>query len=272
MEPVLLSGFVKTGAAGKTHREFIGNSFSQVKWDNTSDETLYGLIANQLYQIDLAKKEASLYRSLEIEAEETINDFTLIEGTVYFVKTNILNSYLVKLGDKISFQIKLDRSPDYNLLPGNDQYLTVLEPKKGNLFLVNQSSFENIALSQKNNELIIKLPAKGAAWKPGSNTLLFYNDSEIFTYDLDKNEKNLVSRYGAMIKKADWYPNFLYIIALVDNQLKALEIYSQDKNIFDLLSLEQIDNFDISASGDKIFLEGKVGDQEGLYGLLVQEK
>jgi hypothetical protein len=267
-EVLFLSGFKKAGAEGDTHEKFIGWGFNEVGWQNKNN--LYGLIANQLYEINLEKKEVSPIAELKIGSNDKINDYLIDGQDIYYLKTDELNSYIVKIDNQTIFQIKLEKSPNYEFIPNNEKFLIILDKQREVLQIITKTNFENIALEAANKKLIINLSAKGAFWRPNSDELLYYNDYEIIIFNPRTNEKQIVGRYGEKIKTAAWHSTFQYIIVLLDNKILALEIYGRDKNIFDLAELPNADNFEINDLGTKLFIFSTTGEQEELSELIIQ--
>jgi len=253
--------------------DFTSSDFNQIKWDENSDNILYGIKGNKIYQIDLVTQKLTPLIELEIGLNDNLVDYLIKNEFVYYIKTNKISSFILKerLENKEKFisRIKLTKSLNYHFIEGNNRFLTILDKEKQNLFLINSEFFENIAFTNKNEYLINRLEAKNALWQPASNQLLYYNDFEIWIYNLDSNKKEIVNRYSEAIEEVIWYPNYEYLIALINNEIRILEISNQEKNIVNLIKLDKINSLNIDKEGEKLYFLGQIGKQEGLYELVL---
>jgi WD40 repeat protein len=253
--------------------ELGGADLGHIKWDESSDNILYGVKKNKLYQIDLATPKIDPIIDLEIGPSDNFLDYKIINRNLYYIKTDKTSSFILNenLNDQENLlRIKLARALNYAFIEGNDKFLTILDKENQKLFLINTEFFPNIAFSDKSEELIDQLEAKNALWQPGSNRLLYYNDFEIWIYDLDSNKKEIINRYSEEIEEVIWHPNYQYLAVLIGSEIKVLEISETGKNIIDLVKLEDIKNISVDALGEKLYFIGQIDKKEGLYELGLQ--
>lgn len=147
---------------------------------------------------------------------------------------------------------------DYDLTESPNQFTTLIDKKNQSLLI----------LDPKNNEIIFETKARGAEWFSDGQKLLYFNDFELWVYDLRSNEEQLITRYSKEILNAEWYLNANYIILLTNNSIKTIELDPRDvRNIVELAKMDEIYNFEINKKEEKIYLLGKIGEKTGIYEL-----
>jgi len=98
--------------------------------------------------------------------------------------------------------------------------------------------------------------------------LLYANDFEIWTLNIESKTKNLVTRMSKEIKNVLWHPKNGHIIFSTNNSLSIIELDDREKyNITKLLELTEIKNPSLSKDGSVIYFIGKIGDLSGVYKL-----
>ncbi len=249
-------------------------NFDQIKWDNQSDLLLGGLANQQLYQIDLAIKKITSLLKIEIGSNELIGDFLIKDEVAYYLKTGKTSSFLSKINFGVdpatTSQIKLPRSPTYQLITGSNDFLTLLDQSKKALWLINLANFENLALADQGESLIPRFEAKNAQWTDSGRQLLFYNDFEIWTDQPASGKSQLIDRSSEEVKEVIWQPGNQYLIALIGDRLRILELADRDRNVIDLIKLDKIEDLNTDSSGSKLFFIGQLGKQIGLYELTLE--
>lgn len=104
-----------------------------------------------------------------------------------------------------------------------------------------------------------------------SGTLLYGNDFEIWRYDLAQNRKTLLTRLGQGIKGIFWHPSENYAIYTTEQSINVIELDDRDgRNITTLLKLDGLDSPFVSADGKAAFFIAAIGNQQGLFKLLLQ--
>jgi hypothetical protein len=146
---------------------------------------------------------------------------------------------------------------DFSFLPGSSNLLAVLNKKIQDLKIWNIDS----------GDLIFETEADSAAWSKNGDKILYTKNFEVWFYNLSSEQEILITRYSKEIKKIGWI-NDNYILALLDNTLKAIELDERDqRNVTDLLELEDIKDFDIDPAGQKIYFIGSLGSKKGVFEL-----
>lgn len=90
-----------------------------------------------------------------------------------------------------------------------------------------------------------------------NDRILYYNDHEIWFFNLQDNSKNLVIRQGEEIKQARWHPSGAYIIYTEPNKLNIIEIDSRDyRNVYTLVEMD-IDDITTDSDGENIYFKSE---------------
>lgn len=242
-------------------------NFDQLIWDDLSDNNLYGLRKAVLYQIDLVNH---LTQSL---LAANISDFQVRGNQIYFITQIVTESFLNKtilIGREIDEieKIKLPSPSDFSLQPSTRDLLILMDKKNNDLFVIKIQSFADQDVT---SNIVLQDKAKNIIWSKNLKKLLYYTDFEIWTFDFESQQKNLITRYGEIIKQALWYPKDKYIVFQVTNAIHAIEVNGQEmKNDTKLAELSDINQIVIDNSGQTLYFKGQAGSQQGIYKLELQ--
>ena len=242
-------------------------NFSQVNWPDSTDNYLYGLRQAVLYQIDLANNSSRTLLSANIDnfqiKGEEIYLITKIGSQAFLDKTSLQNQKISEIE-----RIKLPSPSEYTLQPSNPGNLVLLDKKNNDLFIITADSFAAQDISQN---IILQDKAKKIVWSKDFKIILYYTDFEISTFNFEKKQKNLVTRYGEIIDQALWYPDNKYVIYRLKNSIRAIEAESDEsKNDLELTKLSTVDSMVTDDSGKNLYFKGKAGNQPGIYRLEIQ--
>jgi hypothetical protein len=101
--------------------------------------------------------------------------------------------------------------------------------------------------------------------------LLYANDFEIWTLDLNTLQKTLLNRISDKIRDVIWHPSNNYVLYSTDSSVSVIELDDRDKyNITKIIKLNSIEDLFINEQGDSLFFLTKIGSQEGMYKLAIQ--
>jgi len=242
-------------------------NFSQVEWDNFSDNYLYGLRKAVLHKIDLVNNTT---RSI---LSDNIKDFEVKGGDIYYISKIGIESFLnlsIIENDKVSEskKIKLPSPSQYTLSPSTRDYLVLLDRMNNDLFIINSQAFTD---QDTSDNIILQDNAKKVIWSENEKIILCYNDFEIWTFNFETKRKNLITRYGSIINQVKWYPGNKYIIYQANNEIRVIEgIESEIKEDLQLVEFFDINNFNIDDKGENLYFKATVGNQQGIYKLEIQ--
>jgi len=108
-------------------------------------------------------------------------------------------------------------------------------------------------------------------WLERDNKLVYYNDFELWTIDLNSGKKRLITRVSSGIDSAKWHPSGNYVIYQNKNKIKVVELVdSIDRQNYELIELSEIKNIVVNKKGDIIYLNATLGNQSGWFQMKIQ--
>ena len=249
-------------------KEITNLDLGNIRLDPEDDNLIYGRKDNIIYQTNLFTRNTKKLTKLPIEIEEQILDYIIKDKNVYYIKTNQEKTWL----EKVEIE-KADSAPVSNL---PDWQKAKIKHDDSDLIIVLNNEEQEIVIINPDPEFPIykEIKAKDIIWNQPYDKLLYYNDLEVWVYriwDSDPYNEEIYTRYGQTINQADWYPKLGYITFSLSDRIKAVEPDQRDKrNIYELVEVEQIDNFILDPRGKKIYFTGTVQEKTGLYELEIQ--
>ena len=87
--------------------------------------------------------------------------------------------------------------------------------------------------------------------------ILFYNDHEIWMWDMEDDSKNLIVRQGTEINEVIWHASGSYIIYSEPEKLSIIETDGRDyRNVYELLDYS-VEDVQIDKNGENIYFKSK---------------
>ena len=103
-----------------------------------------------------------------------------------------------------------------------------------------------------------------------SQTLLLYNDWEIYFYNLEEGRSNLLTRYSQKISALRYLPSRQQLVFIAGDAIQFFELNdAEGLNSQELLRAQNLQKLALDASGKYLYFVGKIGQQEGLYQLVL---
>jgi len=236
--------------------ELTGYYFDELKPDYFNDNIYYGLNNNRLYKIDLLENKVTQI------SKEFILAFESWKTKLLYI-TSINNKYILKtyLNNESTELLVLPNSKNYKFIPSDKNLIALLDLDENILYLLepdnNEQPFKNYIKNVNNLD-----------WH--NDYLVYYNNSEIWTYFPEHNHAILLERTVNNLTNAFWHPGLVNVFGIIDNTLKIYELDSRDRrNIFDLLNLTN-DNLFIDKKGDKLYLLTEHNNQKGFFKIEIQ--
>lgn len=229
--------------------KIIKKEVTRLHWSETvRDETLYAISKNSLEKINLISEESlTLF-------QEPILDFYLINNTIFFLQKTKDNVLLNKTSfnnmNNVETLTSLPISDHYEFYSSPSSYLILIDEKNKILYLINTSEKKKIKIFPETDYV---------KWFQGGKILLFGNNFETSTYDLEKKEENLIVRLSSQIKKVIWYPIATHLIYSVPDGVKIIEIINHQRNLNTLIEKSDIQDIFVNSRGDKIYFIDKTG-------------
>lgn len=202
----------------------------------------------------------------KIIGNKKFGDFLIKDRSLYLINkseptTNSLAVINIASGKKIK-SINLPASTDYFFINPEQALLNLYDKTRKILYLIDPlAAYYSVEII--NN-------VKTTFWVNDSD-LLYTNDFEIWLYSLTTRKKTLITRVSDTINDAIMHPNKNYIIFATNQTVNIIELDEREKrNIAELVKFDLINSFVLNGRGDILYFSGKIGNQEGLYKLLMQ--
>jgi len=101
-----------------------------------------------------------------------------------------------------------------------------------------------------------------------SNLLVYATDWEIYLFDSKENKHTLITRLSEQITSVSWREGG-YVIYSTPNSIQVINLKDRE-NPTTLIKLEKISAPILSTKGNILYFTAKIGNQEGLYKLLIK--
>jgi hypothetical protein len=257
---------------GPDLNEIINLKIQNLKWDNQSDNLLYAFYKNAIYSVDIFNKKSE--KVFEVKDSKISSEFYIEGKDIFYItlekEKNILYKYNLNFSTTKKI-LELSKSTNYQFIKSTNNYIGLIDLDQQKLHLIKKLNTDS-EVSINEADPIKEFNAKAASWDKNEKQLLMYNDFEIYIYNPETGEENIINRYGQIIKKADWYPNLSYIAIQFEDSLQMidLEITNGTHAVTELITSGKILDFYLDADGKNIYFDGQIGKQEGLYKLKLQ--
>ncbi|MBU1179987.1 PEGA domain-containing protein [Patescibacteria group bacterium] len=251
--------YIKTGGAfrvvdareGEIELSFVKNEIYNLKWHGKNSLVLFAEMPGGIYKIDLFFRSTSEIYSIS----KRVDDFEIIGNNLYFIDQYNLKQIDLKNSEMV--YVPLERN-GYKIKTIVAEKIYILNEQRGKLQIfdlpLHKLSTPILLVNAKNFDII-------------GNSLLFYNDFELWTYDFASGSKELITRIGANIKKGYWVNGTDYIIFILENQIKIIEMDKRDqRQIIELVKFEDINDILLTKKYDLYFI-GKMNKSFGLFKL-----
>jgi len=236
----------------------IKQNINNLSWmPDSRDETMYGISKNGLEKVNLISQQVTTV------LKKSVLNFYVADNDIFYLektKENILLKKISNNSDGFEIITTLPISDNYKFYNSPDNLLSLIDEKNSILYLIKTDNKN----SETEDHIKIFPQTNYAKWL--GNILLFGNDFEISTYDLEEDEKNLIVRLSIKIKKAIWYPVATHVVYFVDNTIKVIELANHQRNLHTLLEKPNIKDVFVNSKGDKIYFI----DKSGISGIEIQ--
>ncbi|HLD27894.1 MAG TPA: PEGA domain-containing protein [Patescibacteria group bacterium] len=234
-------------------------NFTDVKWDFFNDNVIYGLNSRGLHKINILSRETTLL------TEDEIIDFYPLPNGLIFISKNRDKAYLsLWQKEKAEPIFSLPLSDEYEFFSLNDSLLMLKDASQNQVYIIEPDNQNKPVKSFIKN-------LQSFNWL--NNGLLYWNNSELWAYYPDSDESILLERTSQQINYAFWHPNGDYIFAVISGKLKIYELDSRDRrNVYELFDLEagKTDFITEDEKGQELFFVGRINNEEGFYGAVIQ--
>ncbi|HLD28445.1 MAG TPA: PEGA domain-containing protein [Patescibacteria group bacterium] len=234
-------------------QKIINYSYESLKWDIDSDNIIYGLAPGSGWKIDLFQNKHDRLLTGQVDDFIIKDDkiFTLESGNLFWrsLGTNQLVNPLEEI---------------------NCQNCKFINKKSSQLILFDNVSNQIYFVDPENRLQTIASQAKAINWLD-DDTLLFYNDWEIWIYNLGTREPELITRLGQKIQFALWHTAGRHIIFVSNNMIKIIELDNRElRNVVELVTPEKITDWSIDSRGEILYFSGQLNNKYGFYSLNIR--
>ena len=244
--------------------ELFSKNITQFKWSRSSDYVFYVLEKNNLTSYNLLTEQKTFLLS-------GVEEF-FARGDKIYLLTNNRDEMIIEQFSALDLAAEpniLYHLPLANYAFQDSSYPYLLLKSAGGQILL-------FDMSSPFTEPILNEAAKDFAWlttDDGSKKLLYFQDFEIWIYDLATKSNELITRFGEPIKQAAWHKNGNYIFFTFETNLSAIELDPRDKrNVFALISAQSLIEFTLDYQSRTIYFVGTMADHVGLYQYSLAER
>ena len=233
--------------------------FKEVKFSDSNDNLLYGLGAGKLELLNLLEEKAWVAESGQILSYLPFNNqLALIkkENSEYYLK--------IRQNETSAILFSLPYSPDYRFLKVAADRLILFDQKQRQLYLIDPADF-----SQPLKTVLANVD--DFQWH--DRQILYWNQSELWVYYPESDEKILLERNSQGVKNGFWHPNAAYVYGAVSGELKLYELDSRDqRNVYGLLPIlpGQEKLMATNKKGDYLYLITSFQEVAGFYKVKIQ--
>ena len=207
----------------------------------------------------LTKKDEYIFN------DKRIVDYDFYNNNYYYVFSGS-DSYSFKIYSyrqkQLVQEIPLPVGGDYEILAqtGSSNFVYIYDYKFKTLYIFSLLSKFNSYWAVLNNIENINFI--------DNNNFIYSSDMEIYSYNSILAEEFLVGRFESEINSLLWHPKN-YLIYSTEHDIVILDL-KYDKYSIKLVSLDKVGNLALDKLGSVLYFTGKVGNQEGVYKLLIQ--
>ncbi|MCD4694454.1 PEGA domain-containing protein, partial [bacterium] len=230
---------------------YLPDNIKDLSWGD-DNETIY-------YQQD---KSFNSFNIKDLKTKELIKEnylnFLIKSGYLFAINGNGNNKLETRSLDSIknSKNMEMPCSSGYEIIDYDNNLLQIQDKRYNNLYLIHFKSPVFMIKETINNIKYFK-------WI-NEKEIAYANDFEIWSIDLEKNQKTLHSRISEKIIGIDVHRGSGNIIYYTDNDIKIINEEENTKiSITKLTELNKVSEVFVGGQDENIFFNGQIGQQEG---------
>jgi len=237
----------------KTPQRLLDNSYLQNDKHLKTPAKLKSVLPGN-YEISISLEGYwTVTKNINVYPSET----TYLENLILFKKNLPL-----KIIDTALQNIELTEDQKHLILNGTKKIINLKTESEENILLKSTSpaKIPNI-ISDKFKNIKYYAPIN-------DNNFLYATDFEIFHFDINRNQKNLIARTSEPLTGIIWQEDN-YLIYSTEKNINLINL-NGEKQFTRLISLEKIMPPVLNADGDILYFTAKLGQQEALYKLFIK--
>ncbi|NTW22059.1 hypothetical protein HGA34_00765 [Candidatus Falkowbacteria bacterium] len=246
--------------------KILGKNISNAKWSGSNGSILFYHIGNQVFQYDInEQKSVTLFSESAIP--QTLKglpllDFVHIGDKLYLSFYRQAKSIVVQydLGSGAAIrETAIPSSKEVAFINYDQGHVNLLDRASGNLHLLNFDNYYPLEDTISN--------ITNGYWA-SEDRLLGWNESEIFIYEKNIKQKNLLTRVARPVRQVLWHSSNNYVIYATDNEITSFELDDRDRhNTIVLAEGENIKSIALDKKSTMLYIIGKIQGQPGLFSL-----
>lgn len=224
-----------------------------LQWNQGKDK-LYYQINNEI------KRYTSYDKKLKsILSSGDYLDYTIYLNKIYAIENLDEEKYL-RIYDATSSLLESSIS----LLPGEYRF----EQKAKSLSLYNKTNQTLYIVSGNFNRPFIKKIDRVRNWQwVNDNFIVWHNDSEIYSMNLNSNQPNLIIRISEQISSLAWNRSKSYLLYSSANNIWIVNLNLAKITPINILQASEIDHLALDEKNQIVYFYANIEDQPGIYKL-----
>lgn len=237
-------------------------TITQTSWAGSTENIANFLKDGLLHQINVkTNKVDKLFNN-------QITDYYFLPSALYYLEPSANQVLLKRTNPPFFNQTEIITS-----LPLSTRYRFLKFDEQKNSLLIHDWQNEllyvlNLAEQLPQREILTQVEHVDFF---NDDTLLYYNDFEIWTYNVVNKQKNLITRLGHGVDYAVWHPTGRHIIFASAGEIKIIETENGSQNIItELTAFEKVNFMTPDDKGQFLFVNGVYTGQPAFWQMEIQ--
>lgn len=234
-------------------------AISNCKWNADNADEIFCQSGDAIKKFNLVAKTSE-----EILSGRQTGDYLIENDYAYVIDKANSKINITKIADKkIAANINLPGSDNYIFINQASKLINLYDKDHYILYLIDPSSLSYNPLKETINNV------KNVYWTD-DNKLLYFNDYEIWTLNLENGGRTLLTRISEKINSAIMLPNNNYVLYNTNSAIYAIELDDREKrNITEIIRINNISKILMNDKGDTLYFYAQAEKQEGLFNLKI---
>jgi len=239
-------------------KEYLPNEPEVVHWNADGDNVIFVLKNNILWQMNIMQKNATVI-SLPLSVGANIKDLS-IKNNIFYVLEELSDSVYLNAYNNISHELMqkifLPYSHDYQFVNINSNMIYLQDSKFNLIYIIDPLSIVPIREILNNTR----------DFSVTDNSIIYWNDFEIWSYNFNDKNKQLLIRISDKIDQVLSNENYI-----IYNTAKGIKSFEREDyyyyNMTDILNWEGTEKFLLNSDTDLIYFISWLDKKRALYAL-----
>ncbi|MBI4262260.1 WD40 repeat domain-containing protein [Candidatus Uhrbacteria bacterium] len=220
---------------------FVTMPLTRLTWDATNDDTLAGYtkIGKGVFLVTMNVDDKKVEQSIVPEQSYDLpfildKDRVIILTPDHNGETTAIFRARIPSDKTIEQRVTIPSAPnDLRVTAEQEHLLTLLDTRTKRAYLIEREPRTTPPVIETFSNVL------GTAWSPNGRRLAYWNDQEIFLWDLERNTKERIARVEDLIESVFWHPSNEYIFTKTKKTVDILEIDGRDhRNLVSLAKMQ----------------------------------